>query len=160
MVSFGLLLYLINYIFTKVNTNPNPTPMLSTATSVRAELRRANDTFEATFKRGDAAGMAALYTAAGMLLPTGTGPIEGAAGIQAFWQGAMDMGLAQLHLHTHEVEELTDTAIELGHYALLGPNEQPVDEGKYLVVWKEEHGQWKLHRDIWNSSLPAPAPAQ
>ena len=131
--------------------------MLTTATSIRDEIRRANDTFEATFKRGDAAGLAALYTATGTLLPTGMEPIEGPAGIQAFWQGAMNMGLAQLQLHTREVEELTGTAIELGHYALLGPNEQPVDQGKYLVVWKEEHGQWKLHRDIWNSSLPAPA---
>ena len=134
--------------------------MFTTATSIRADLRRANDTFEATFKRGDAAGIAALYTATGMLLPTGMGPIEGPAGIEAFWRGALDMGLTQLQLHTQEVEELAGTAIELGHYALLGPHEQPVDQGKYLVVWKEEHGQWKLHRDIWNSSLPAPAPAQ
>ena len=132
--------------------------MLTTATSVRDEIRRANDTFEATFKRGDAAGIAALYTRTGMLLPTGHGPIEGPAGIQAFWQGALDMGLKQLTLNTQEVEELSDTAIELGHYALLGPNQQPVDEGKYLVVWKEDDGQWRLHRDIWNSSRPAPAP--
>lgn len=22
---------------------------------------------------------------------------------------------------------------------------------KYVVVWKKEDGQWRLHRDIWNT---------
>jgi ketosteroid isomerase-like protein len=30
-----------------------------------------------------------------------------------------------------------------------------VDQGKYIVIWKQDGGQWKLHRDIFNSSLPA-----
>jgi ketosteroid isomerase-like protein len=29
-----------------------------------------------------------------------------------------------------------------------------VDRGKYIVIWKREQGQWKLHRDIWNTSMP------
>ena len=29
------------------------------------------------------------------------------------------------------------------------------DRGKYLVVWKRgADGNWRLHRDIFNSSLP------
>ncbi|GAB3860119.1 hypothetical protein GCM10028822_37760 [Hymenobacter terrigena] len=133
--------------------------MIATATPVAAEIRRANDLFEANFERSDAAGIASLYTPNGVLLPTGMGAIQGTAGIQAFWEGAMAMGIKQVQLHTQEVEEMPDTAIELGHYTLLGPNAQPIDEGKYLVVWKQQQGQWKLHQDIWNSSLPAPTPA-
>jgi hypothetical protein len=30
-----------------------------------------------------------------------------------------------------------------------------LDQGKYIVIWKREKGQWKLHRDIFNSSVPA-----
>ena len=131
--------------------------MLSTATSISAEIRRINETMEANFERGDAAAMANLYTPTGMLMPTGAELIQGTAGIQTFWQGAMEMGLKQLKLKTREVEELTDTAIELGNYILFGPNGQQVDQGKYLVVWKEQHGHWKLHQDIWNSSVAAPA---
>ena len=26
----------------------------------------------------------------------------------------------------------------------------------YIVVWKEEKGNWKMYRDIWNSDPPAP----
>ncbi len=131
--------------------------MPTTATSISDEIRQANAAFEAAFGRHDAAALADLYTSNGTLLPTGTDPIHGAGGIQAFWQGAMEMGIKRVKLNTKDVEELTGTAIELGSYTLFGANEQPLDQGKYLVVWKEQMGHWKLHQDIWNSSLPAPA---
>ncbi|MDB5233743.1 MAG: hypothetical protein JWR44_736 [Hymenobacter sp.] len=131
--------------------------MIATATHVTAEIRRMNDLFETSFERGDAAAMASLYTPGAQLLPTGMAGIQGTEAIKAFWQGAMDAGMKQLKLQTQDVEELADTAIELGHYTLFGADSQPVDNGKYLVVWKEQHGQWRLHQDIWNSSVPAPA---
>ena len=31
-----------------------------------------------------------------------------------------------------------------------------VSRGKYMIIWRREEGQWKLHRDIFNSSMPAP----
>ena len=131
--------------------------MPTLATSISQEIQRVNATFEANFERGDSAAVASLYTDSGVLLPTGMEPIEGPAGIQAFWQGAMEMGIKRVKLHTREVEQLTDTAIELGTYTLFGPNDQQLDQGKYVVVWKEQQGQWKLHQDIWNTSRPTPA---
>jgi uncharacterized protein (TIGR02246 family) len=129
--------------------------MSATATSISAEIRRANDTFEASFARGDAAAIASLYTSSGVLLPTGMDTIRGAEGIQTFWQSAMAMGIRQVKLKTRDIEELDDTAIELGTYTLFATGGQQIDQGKYLVVWKEEAGQWKLHQDIWNTSVPA-----
>ena len=131
--------------------------MLTVATSISAEIRHVNDEFEAAFEQSNAAAIASLYTPNGVLLPTGTETIQGTAGIQAFWQGAMEMGIKRVKLDSQDLEELTDTAIELGHYTLFGANAQVLDQGKYLVVWKEQQGQWKLHQDIWNSSMPAPA---
>lgn len=132
--------------------------MQATTTDVTAEIRRVNDQFESCFERGDAAALASLYTPGAVLLPTGMETIQGTEGIQAFWQGAMQMGIQRVQLQTQEVEQLADTAIELGHYTLFGPNAQLIDQGKYLVVWKEQQGQWRLHQDIWNSSQPTPAP--
>jgi uncharacterized protein (TIGR02246 family) len=129
--------------------------MPTLATSISADIRHANDEFEAAFERSDAAAIASLYAPNGLLLPTGMDVIQGTAGIQAFWQGAMEMGIKRVKLNSQDLEELTDTAIELGHYTLFGPNDQTLDQGKYLVVWKEHEGQWKLYQDIWNSSMPA-----
>jgi ketosteroid isomerase-like protein len=32
---------------------------------------------------------------------------------------------------------------------------QVIDHGKYIVVWRREKGQWKLHRDMYSSNTTA-----
>lgn len=129
--------------------------MATQTTTIRTDIRAANDRFESTFGRGDSTGMAALYTDNGMLLPTGSEFIAGKPSIAQFWQGAMDMGIANAKLETVELEQHGDTAIEVGKYTLSSADGQVMDRGKYVVIWKHTDGGWKLHRDIWNSSQPA-----
>ena len=116
-------------------------------------IRTADDSFESIFGRGDAVGMADLYTDDGMLLPTGSDFVKGKQAIEAFWQGAMDMGIKNAKLDIVEVEQHGDTAIDMGQYTLSSADDQVMDTGKYVVIWKHEDDTWKLHRDIWNSSL-------
>lgn len=127
---------------------------MSTSTkNIESDIRAADDHFQSLFAQGDAAGMSELYTEEGMLLPTGSDFIQGKQGIQSFWQAVMDMGIKQAQLEIVEVERHGDTAVELGRYTLGGADQQVLDQGKYVVIWKREDGAWKLHRDIWNSSL-------
>jgi ketosteroid isomerase-like protein len=67
----------------------------------------------------------------------------------------MKMGITALQLETVEAAGSGDMATEVGRYALQGPGGQVIDEGKYIVIWKQEAGQLKVHRDIWNSNRPA-----
>jgi len=129
---------------------------MGTANNVVSAIRAANGRFMETFKRGDAAGVAALYTANGQLLPSDSEFVTGPEAIRNFWKGAMDMGIKEAKLETLEVEDHGDTAIEVGRYALMVEGGQLADAGKYLVVWKNVGGAWKLHRDIWTTSQPAP----
>ena len=132
-------------------------PMLSgCGTKVSDSIVIANENFMATFKRSDAAGIAALYTESGQLLPPNSDFVVGKQALQTFWQAIMDMGIKEAELETVEVEGHGDTAIEVGKYALKGEAGQVLDRGKYIVIWKQEAGEWKLHRDIFNSSMPAP----
>jgi uncharacterized protein (TIGR02246 family) len=127
--------------------------MTETASNIREEIRSANQHFEQNFSKGDAQGMAALYTSDGMLLPPGTGIQNGLNAIQNFWQMVMDLGIKGARLETLEVEQQGETAIEVGQYELSGAEGQRMDHGKYIVIWKKQVGQWKLHKDIWNTSL-------
>ena len=68
----------------------------------------------------------------------------------------MNMGVTAVNLETGEAEQYGNTAYEVGRFTLQGAEGQMIDAGKYVVIWKQEGGQWKLHRDIWNSSRPAP----
>jgi uncharacterized protein (TIGR02246 family) len=110
----------------------------------------------AAFKRGDAAGLAALYTENGQVLPPNSDFVTGKEAIRGFFQAVMDMGIKAATLETVEVEGYGDTATEVGKLTLHGEEGQQLDKGKYVVIWKQEEGQWKLHRDMFNSSMPAP----
>jgi len=129
--------------------------MILTKSTTRAEIASNNAAFMAAFKRGDSAGMAAVYTEDAKILPPNLPPMRGKPAIQAFWQGALDMGIAEAVLETVEFEELGDTAWEVGKGVLKTKDGQVLDDAKYIVIWKREHGIWKWHHDIWNSSQPA-----
>lgn len=77
-------------------------------------IQTGNKNFMAAFDRGDAAGVAACYTADARLMPPGGPQMTGIPDITAFWQGAMNMGIKAAKLETVHVEERGDLAVEVG----------------------------------------------
>ena len=124
--------------------------------TVREAIWAADEVFMAAYGRGDAAGVAALYTEGGQLLPPNADFVIGREAIQAFWQGVMDAGIASAEIEILEVEAHGETAIEVSTFALHAQDGTELDAGKFIVIWKHVEGEWKLHRDIFNSSRPVP----
>jgi len=121
-------------------------------------IESQNQKFMSAFKQGDAAGIAALYTSDAKLLPPNAPPMSGTDQIRNFWQGAMSLGIKEAKLETIEVEARDDLVVENGRYTLVIQPEgtdSMTDNGKYIVVWKNDGGTWKLYMDIWNTSRPA-----
>lgn len=120
----------------------------------KAEIIAANQIFMDTFQKQDATAMAKLYTQDGALLPTHSDFVTGHEAIAAVWQSLFDAGLSAASLETLEVTGSGDTLSEVGKYTLYG-GEAIADSGKYIVLWTRIDGQWKMHRDIFNTSVPA-----
>jgi uncharacterized protein (TIGR02246 family) len=121
---------------------------------VHATIEVNNRTFEQAFQRGDAAGVAALYSENASLLPPGSEMMQGRANIQSFWQTVMDSGVKEAELETLDIEAGGDSlAREIGRYILTiqQGSETVKSPGKYVVIWKREGDDWKLDVDIWNS---------
>jgi uncharacterized protein (TIGR02246 family) len=129
---------------------------VSAAEDVQSAIESANRKWEAAVIRGDGPGVATLYTADAELLPYQSDFVSGRDAIGKFWQGAINSGIKGVSLTTVEVEGHGNTAHEVGTYELRGADGKPLDHGKYIVIWKKVAGSWKLHRDIWTSSV-APA---
>jgi len=123
----------------------------------RAAIEAQNRKFIQAIEKGDAKALADLYTTNAMVLPSNSDFVKGRDAIKALFQGLMDSGVKGGSLTATEVEQFGDTANEVGVYMMKDAGGKEVDRGKYIVVWKRENGQWKLHRDIFNSSLPPPA---
>ncbi len=128
---------------------------MATSSPISDAITAANKQFMAAIGRGDAAAVAQLYTEHGQVLPPQSEPLTGRPAIKAFWQGAIDMGIKACKLESVEVVQDGNAVQEVGRYTLEAAGGQVADRGKYIVIWHREGEQWKLHRDIWNTSQPA-----
>jgi uncharacterized protein (TIGR02246 family) len=120
--------------------------------SIKSEIQKINNGFSEAFRKGNAAQVAAAYTAGAIVLPPKSEMVKGADAIESLWKAVMGMGIKDVKLETMEVEAHDNIAVEVGRYTLYVAEGMKADHGKYVVVWKKVRGTWKLHRDIWNTS--------
>jgi uncharacterized protein (TIGR02246 family) len=120
---------------------------------VAGRIHEANERFMEAVNSADSERMPSLYTSDGKILPPNAEAVSGADEIAAFWQAFFDLGIAAAQPETHEVIPMGEYALEVGEYSLHGDDGTLADRGKIMVLWKNEDGTWKMHRDTWNSSL-------
>ena len=126
---------------------------------VSSEIQSANDEFVKAFMSGDAQAVADMYTADAKLYPENSDAVKGTEAIAKFWGGAISMGVKEVMLETVSATRYGNMAVEEGQYMLHAEGGNMIDHGKYLVTWENVNGQWKISKDIWNSSNP-PATAR
>ena len=116
-----------------------------------SEIAAVNRQFEAAARNQDLDGLAALYTADAMALPPDGPIVKGPSDIRQMWaMVAQELGLKEVKLRTISFEQEGSLGPEVGEATLLvGAGSVAV---KYMVVWKKTDGQWRIHRDIWNSA--------
>ena len=129
--------------------------MAKASSALIAAIKAGNKNLCATFAAGDMKAVAACYTKDARVLPANAPAYTGHTAIARFWTGAYDMGVKGVALRTVEVESYGTTANEYGAYTLKGADGKKLDNGKYVVVWKQQRGKWKLHWDIFNSNNAA-----
>ena len=159
MQVFRLVAGLVPIVFSVVLfTGCAPAPPPDNSAEARAGIEAVNATFMKLVQEKNAAGLAALYTDEARILPPNGPAIEGHAAIEQFFGGIVQ-GIARVQLDTVEVEGHGDTAHEVEALTFFGANGAKIDEGKAIVIWKKVDDQWKLHRDMFSSNLPAPPAA-
>ena len=121
-----------------------------------AGIEQGNAALMQAVREGHAQAAAECYTEDARFLAPNLEALSGREAIAGFFRGTLEMGVRALELNTLEVDDLGDTAIETGEYRLLVEDDQVLDVGKYIVVWKNRDGAWRLHRDIINTSMPPP----
>jgi uncharacterized protein (TIGR02246 family) len=109
--------------------------------------------------RRDAARVAGVFTSDAKLMVPGFETVTGRESIQKFWQAALSSGVLKgITLRPTDLTGQADGLVaEAGTVATLDADGKEKDQSRYLIVWKHEESQWRIHRDIVNSEL-APAP--
>ena len=117
------------------------------------ELDRVLRDYESAWRRGDAAGLAALFAEDGFVLQGGRVPIRGRAAIQAAYAGQAG---GPLRLRALAAATADTVGYIIGAY---GYGDAPGDQGKFtLTLRRGPDGRWLIFSDMDNSSRPPRQP--
>lgn len=131
--------------------------------AVTAAVNQIYAEYAASLKAGDPDRWTALWTEDGMQLVPDMPALDGKPALRADIGAFLDAFEVDMAMDNQEVEVAGDWAYARGLYtATLTPKDGsdpiPID-GKYLSIFqKQPDGSWKLHRDVYNSNVPPPAP--
>ncbi|MBI5371357.1 MAG: hypothetical protein HZA79_04935 [Sphingobacteriales bacterium] len=157
IIAGGTFLYSCN---SEPAKSENPPASTFSLDSVKAAIAASNASFGNGFSTGDSVAFASHYTTDGCISPSNFPKMCGRAAIMSYFNGGYQMGIRGIRLTTDEVTGGKEGVIETGRYEVFADKNISIDKGKFVVVWKEEGGAWKMHRDIWNTDLPMATPAK
>jgi ketosteroid isomerase-like protein len=119
---------------------------------IEVEIKAAVDRFMKIFATGDATAIAATYSSNPVVgAPIGD-LVFGQPQLLQFWQSVLNgPGMVVENYKVIDVQVLSaDFASEITVFtANIGGQRM---SGKYMVIWKRETDQWKLHLDVFNTT--------
>lgn len=121
----------------------------------KKEIEAANQNLVELLAKKDSVGFANSYTEDAKFMGYNQSSTEGRKAIQTVWTQNMNADATNISLTTLEVWGNETTITEEGLFDFKSKEGVTLDKGKYVVVWVNDNGTWKIHRDIFNSDLPA-----
>ncbi|MCK5712894.1 MAG: SgcJ/EcaC family oxidoreductase [Hyphomicrobiaceae bacterium] len=112
------------------------------------------------FNTRNADALASLYAEDAVLLPPNEPAVFGRDAIRATNRELLAEEGLGMELEDLEVKIVGDLGYKAGRYRMYSKDGGLLDRGKYIEIWKKTNGTWLIHRDMWNSSVAAPAESE
>lgn len=122
--------------------------------AVRQEIATSNQQWGQALVQGDSAALVGLYHTEARIYPPNMAMMGSRNDVGRMATSMKGTGLQNATITTTDVISGGDLVIETGTYEMRDAT-KVVDRGKYMVVWKQDNGRWRIYRDIWNSDMPA-----
>jgi ketosteroid isomerase-like protein len=149
-----LMTFLSSTILVACNGKTETKSALDTVTAQKL-VDEGNRAFEGYVSKGDSVGLATnSYTIDAKFMAPNMATAEGRPAVTTAVAGIINSGITGIKLTSKELWVNENTITETGSFDLNIKDGTVVEKGKYLVVWKQEDGKWKIHRDMFNSDLP------
>lgn len=123
--------------------------------SVKQIIEANHIVYNENFAKGDPTKFAKHYTSDAYIFPSNFSKMGGDDAINTFFDGAYKMGVRNIVLTSNEVMGGPELVVESGVVELFIDNNISIYKGKFIIIWKQENGEWKMFRDIWNTDTPA-----
>lgn len=125
--------------------------------SVRGQIHKANEKYSQRFQENDTAWYNARYCSDACAMPENMPAVCGVANIQKYYYNDGRNIHFKITVKETDIYGSGAAVIEEGVYDFPDSTGKSIDKGKFIAVWKQENGQWKLYREIWNSDLTVDA---
>jgi uncharacterized protein (TIGR02246 family) len=115
---------------------------------IKSGIEKGNKLWIKAFKEQDADMLANAFHMDGAVLGAGGRVIEGREAIRSHFRDWMqEIGSSVFTIETIDVYDVSGDIFEKGQYTLIIENGNRY-EGKYIVEWKCENGEYLFFRDI------------
>lgn len=121
--------------------------------SVKAHIIKMNESYSERFMSNDPTFYTDRYCRDAQVYSPGLPAVEGRDSIRSFFYNNGNNKEAKIDLPAGSFYGNEELVIEDGTYSFPDGKGGFADKGKFLAIWKEEDGKWKLFREIWNTDL-------
>lgn len=136
----------------ETGATPTRAPAAFDLAAARALIEQKNAQFTTAHVTGDVATIDAMFTRDATSFPPGAEPAVGQAALHALTVDFLKVGIRTFTERTTSLYGNSEILIDQGEYELAYGPDSTVERGKYVNVWKQEDGGWKIQTNIWNTS--------
>ena len=115
-------------------------------------IRAATTTLETAFNAKEVDKILTLYTENSVFMPPNKPLLRGRGSLKGFYDGLLNGGSKDLKLTSSDVAGHGPLAYESGSYSMM--NGDVHDRGKFLFIFRNMSGAWKIEYTSWSSDLP------
>ncbi|MCA0131610.1 nuclear transport factor 2 family protein [Winogradskyella alexanderae] len=95
-----------------------------------------------------------IFTKDARVFPPNSEAVSGIKAISQLNTDWVNYGIYEFEEVSTAIYGNEDYIIDEGMYYLKYGEENTIDNGKYINIWKNVNGQWKIYSNIWNTNLP------
>ena len=121
-------------------------------TGINDMIHKANKVYAQRFSSQGSSLFDSLYTRDACLFVPGQLSVCDQSDIRKYFASFSDKKELQVLRTAQKISIHADIIVEEGNYTFYSPVMDSPETGKYLTLWKEDFGKWKIYREMWNGN--------
>lgn len=127
--------------------------------SVKSHIVEMNKSYGDRFIKNDTSFYYSRYCKDAIAMPERVDALIGRDAIMSYYYDNGANRDFKIEILAGNIYGNNELVIEEGTYSFPDGKGGSFDNGKFIAIWKQEEGAWKLYREIWNTNnKPSSAP--
>ena len=153
-IVFGAVLYSCDdKSNTKAESNINKTTEFDLNTA-KTKIQEMTNRFTEAHITKDTAYLNNIFTNDARVFPPNSEIVTGKNAISQLNTDWVNYGIYEFKEVSTSFYGNEEYLIDEGNYHLRYGEDNVIDKGKYINIWKNINGEWKIYGNIWNTNLP------